>query len=142
MAVNTLPIFPVRSFNWRCKLTNHVLPRDVTTQVPVVLGTAGANGSLIHSITVRHLGNNTATVVRLYHKNDFETGYSLLTEVSCPAITTGGDTAAVEGVSIPLFDMLPSPNKGLHLAPGATLYAGLGVAIATGVQVYAIGGDY
>lgn len=142
MAANNLPIFPHKPVNYRCKLTNHITPRDITTQVPVQLGTAGQHGTLITSMFVRHLGNNTATVLRIYHKNEFETGYSLLFEATLPAIVTGSDTAAVDGVLITLPDMLPAGSKGLHLAPGASLYAGLGTAIASGVQVYAIGGEY
>jgi hypothetical protein len=142
MAANTVPIFPLIPINWKAKLTNQTTPRDITTQVPVTLGTSGKNGSLIHTIFVQHLGNNIASVVRLYHRGSSDTVYSLISELTLPAITAASETAAVDPIRFVLPDILPAGNKGLHLAPGASLFLGLGSAIASGVQVHVLGGDY
>lgn len=55
MAANTVPIFPLTPINWKTKLTNQTTPRDITTQVPVTLGSAGKNGSLIHTFPTKRL---------------------------------------------------------------------------------------
>lgn len=142
MAANTQPIFPLTPINARATLKGQVTPREITTQTPVTLFTTDKNGAMIHAIFVQHLGNNVGSVVRLYHKSESDTGYALLSEVTLPAITAASETAALDPVKFTLPDILPSGNKGLHLAPGSSLYLGLGTAIASGVQVYAIGGAY
>ena len=142
MAANTTPIFPLTPINWHAKLTNQTTPRDISTQVPVLLGTAGKNGTLIHTIFVAHLGQNVATVVRLYEKNSDDTAYFLLRELTLAAITAASDTAEIAPVAFTLPAILPSGNTGLHLAPESSLYLGLGTAIAGGVIVHALGGNY
>lgn len=140
MAANTTPIFPLTPFNWQVKLTTQIAVRDVTTQVPVLLGTAGKNGSLIHTVYAAPLGNNVASILRLYLSQN--AGYALLAELTLPAITTAGESNAIDRVVVTLPAMLPSGNTGLHLAPDAGLYAALGTAIAAGVQVCALGGNF
>lgn len=142
MAANTLPIFPLTPIAWRDKLTNQVTPRDITTQVPIEFGIAGKNGTLIHNIFVQHLGANVATVLRLYHKGETDTSYFLLGELTLPAISSAVETAGLDVIKFSLPDILPAGNKGLHLAPNASLYLGLGTAIASGINVWAIGGNY
>lgn len=142
MAANTLPIFPLTPINWSVKLTNQTVPRDITTQVPIEFGTAGKNGGLIHTIFVQQLGNNIATVVRLYHKGEIDDGYNLLRELTLPAITAASETAEIAPINFTLPWILPSGNAGLHLAPNSGLYLGLGTAIASGVRVWALGGNY
>ena len=142
MAANTTPIFPLTPINWHAKLTNSVTPRDISTQVPVLLGTAGKNGALIHTVFAAHLGNNVGSVARIYCKGESDTGYSLLMELTLPAITAASETTGLDPVKFVLPDILPNGNKGLHLAPGASLYLGLGTAIASGIHIWALGGNY
>lgn len=142
MAANTLPIFPLTPINWSVKLTNQTVPRDITTQVPVEFGTAGKNGGLIHTIFCTHLGGNVATVVRLYLKGETDDGYKLLRELTLPAVTTATEAAEIAPINFTLPSILPSGNAGLHLAPNSALYLGLGTAIASGINVWAIGGNY
>lgn len=142
MAANTQPIFPLIPINARAILKGQITPREITTQTPVSLLTMGKNGGLIHSIFIQPLGNNVASTLRLYHKGESDTGYSLLSEVTLAAITAASETAALDPIKFVLPDILPNSNKGLHLAAGASLFVGLGTAIASGVQVYAIGGEF
>ena len=65
MAANTVPIFPLTPINWKAKLTNQTTPRDITTQVPVTLGSAGKNGSLIHTFPTKRLHPVAGREVRL-----------------------------------------------------------------------------
>lgn len=142
MAANTLPIFPLTPINWSVKLTNQTVPRDITTQVPIEFGTAGKNGGLIHTIFVQHLGANAGTVVRLYFKGETDDGYKLLRELTLPAIGSATEAAEIAPINFTLPWILPSGNVGLHLAPNSSLYLGLGTAIASGINVWGIGGQY
>lgn len=142
MAANTLPIFPLTPLNWHVKLSNQITPRDISTQVPVEFGAAGKNGSLIHTMFVQHLGVNVATVVRLYLKGASDDGYSLLKELTLPAVGSASEAAEFATINFALPPILPSGNTGLHLAPGSTLYLALGTAIVSGINVWAFGGEY
>ncbi len=140
MAANTQPIFPPVPFNWKANLKSQIIPREIGSQVPNAWHGRQKSDALIPTIFVQHLGANTATVVRLYHSDG--TGYALLSELTLPAITTATEGAAIDPVKFVLPDMLPTGNTGLHLAPAASLSVGLGTAIASGIQVWALGGNY
>ena len=142
MAANTLPIFPLTPVNWNICIASQVTPRVITTQAPVLLGTAGKNGTLIHTLFIQHLGTNAATVARLYHKDEAEAIFCLIAELTLPGITAATETGGLDTLKFNLPDILPTGNKGLHLAPNASLYMGLGAAITPGIQVWALGGNY
>ncbi|BAB77898.1 hypothetical protein ACN23B_07645 [Anabaena sp. FACHB-709] len=59
---NVQPVYTRDIFCWKAKLTNQVVPRDITTQKPVELGVAGENGVLVHAICLPYLGDKN----RLY----------------------------------------------------------------------------
>lgn len=104
MAANTQPIFPAVPLNWKANLKTQMTPREIGSQTPVTLGTAGKSGALIHTIFVLSLGTNTATVVRLYHSDGF--GYTLLSELTLPGVTSATEAAAIDPVKFVLPDML------------------------------------
>lgn len=139
---NTQPVYPREIIRWRTKLLLQVVPRTITTETPVLLGVAGDNGSIIHNIDVHHLGDNVATVVRLWTQQSDETGYLLENELSLTATTSTTNAAAIAPVAFTLPAILPSGNTGMHLAPGESLFAALGTAVASGVIVIVRGGDY
>ncbi|MBW4685133.1 MAG: hypothetical protein KME40_08535 [Komarekiella atlantica HA4396-MV6] len=129
---NTQPVYPHEVIRWRVKLLEQVVPRNIKTQTPVLLGDAGDNGSIIHSIDVHHLGDNVATVVRLWTQQaEEDTDYFLENEVTLPAVSATSNVAAVAPITFTLLSILPSPNTGLHLAPGKSLFCALGTAIAS-----------
>lgn len=137
LSSNTQPVYPREVIQWKVKLTNQVTPREVTTQVPVLVGQAGGNGSIIHAIDVRSLGGNVATKVFLYVLASGDTVYYYEDEVSV-STTVGGEARV-------LFDLppiLPSGNKGLHLESGASLYCGLETTVAAGLILTVRGGNY
>lgn len=142
LAPNTTPIYPRTPIRWRVKLAMEVVPREVTTQTPILLGTAGSNGSIIHSVDVHHLGDNVATAIRLWTQQSDEDGYFLDNELSLTAISGSTNAAAIAPVLFTLPAILPSGNTGFHLTSGESLYCGLGTAIASGVIVIVRGGDY
>lgn len=139
---NVQPIYPKDIINWKARLTTQVTPRVITTETPVLLGTVGVNGALIHNIIVQHLGDNVATVLRLYTREAGETNYFLEAELSLTAVTSSTNAAAIASVPVVLPAILPSGNTGLHLAPSVSLFASIGTAIASGVNVIVRGGDY
>ena len=152
LAANTQPIYPRDIIHWRQPLKDEVVPRIPTTQVPVLVGTAGDNGAIIHNISVMPLGNNIATVVRLFtqsainaiNSTSLQSNYHLELELSIPATSGASDTAALTPLGFTLPSILPSGNgnKALHLVGGESLFAALGTAIATGLILYVRGGNY
>lgn len=147
-SANTTPIYPFEIIKWRAKLAAQVTAREITTETPVLLGTAGDNGSLIHSIEVLHLGDNVATALRIYSQKttDVDTQannlYFLEIEHSLIAVSGSTNAATISKVNVALPPILPSGQTGLHLTGGEKLYCSLGTAIATGIIVKAIGGNY
>jgi hypothetical protein len=142
MPANVQPIYPKDIIRWKTTLTNQVVPRSITTQTPILLGTAGENGAIIHAIDVRHLGDNVQSVARLWIKFAGDTAYYLENELSLAAISGSTNDVAIAPIPFTLPAILPNGNTGLHLEPGESLYAGLGTAIANGVVVSVRGGDY
>lgn len=139
---NVQPIYPKNVIFWKAKLSNQVTPRNITTESPLLLGTVGDNGCIIHAIDVRHLGDNIATVVRLYTRYSGESEYFLEDELSLSAVSGSTNTAAIPEVPFVLPAILPSGNTGIHLEAGVDLYCSLGTAIASGIIVTVRGGDY
>jgi hypothetical protein len=142
MPASTTPIYPNSVIHWRTKLVGEVSPRAIANTFPIKLGTAGINGAIIHSISATPLGNNTASLLRLYSQKANGNAYELEIETNLPAITTASETAALTPVVVDLPLLLPNTNKGLHLEPGETLYAALSVAVAAGINVFVRGGNY
>ncbi|MBE9207741.1 hypothetical protein IQ244_14680 [Nostoc sp. LEGE 06077] len=66
VSANTQPIYPREIIRWKTKLAAQVFLHNITTETPILLGTAGDNGSIIHGTDVHHLGDNIAIVVRLW----------------------------------------------------------------------------
>lgn len=139
---NVQPIYPKNIIYWKAKLLAQITPRNITTETPVLLGTVGDNGCLIHAIDVRHLGDNVATVVRLYSKLADDTVYYLENELTLAATSSSNNTTAIAPVSFTLPTILPATNTGMHLEGGVSLYCSLGTAIASGVILTIRGGDY
>lgn len=139
---NVQPIYPKNIIYWKAKLLAQITPRNITTETPVLLGTVGDNGCLIHAIDVRHLGDNVATVVRLYSKLADDTVYYLENELTLAATSSSNNTTAIAPVSFTLPTILPASNTGMHLEGGVSLYCSLGTAIASGAIITVRGGDY
>lgn len=139
---NVQTIYPKTIIYWKAKLIAQVTPRDITTETPVLLGTTGDNGCLIHAIDVRHLGDNVATVLRVYSKYSGDDEYFLENELTLPVVTGSSNTAAIASIPVVLPAILPSGNTGMHLEAGVSLYAALGTAVASGIIVTVRGGDY
>lgn len=92
----------------------------------VLLVTAGANGSLITTLTAIPRATVTATQCQLYLSNDGGTTLNLVQTMLMPAYTLAQTTANV-GVDFGFSDYAP-----LRLGPNDRLYVAIGVALAGG----------
>lgn len=142
LSANTTPIYPRTPIHWKKKLSNQVCPREITTQQPVLIGTIGNNGALIHGIELIHLATNPASTLRLYTQKEGETGYMLEFETTLADTSITTEDAATITVPVVLPDILPSPARGLHLEGNTQLYAAVGVALTGGAILRVRGGNY
>lgn len=146
MPANTIPIFPLApNISWG-KITAANTATD-GTGTTVLLFTAGANGARIDQITVRPLGTNVVTVLRVFVNNGSVTttaaNNSLAFErtivantISQVAESTGYDLFLEKdggAVTLPPIPYLPAGYK---------IYGSVGTVIAAGIQVTVFGGDY
>jgi hypothetical protein len=136
MPQNTSPIFlltPVVS--WAPTGTAANTNLDGTGTVAAVF-TAGTNGSKIEKVILEALGTNVATVIRLFVNNGLATSTgtnnTLVYEIPLAANTIS-QTAASARVEVAIDLVLPA---------GFKLTCSTGTAIAAGVQVTAVGGNY
>jgi hypothetical protein len=139
MAANTVPIFPITpKINWvnAAGLTANTTT-DLTSGTNYASGfTAGTNGSRVDFVRSRSLGTNVATVCRVWVNNGSSTGTAAnntLFYERTLAATTVSQTAELADIIIPINIVLPS---------GYTLYFTFGTAIAAGVDLITVGGDY
>lgn len=143
MAANTTPIYTKYPFHWRIQLVDQLAPRKLTTETPILLGTAGDYGALIWGIQATPLGDNVATVIRIYSKQATDTDYHFLFEEAVAETTGSTEAAKLVNTDFVLPDIAVVANsKGLHLESGESLYAALGTAVATGFNLFIRGGNY
>lgn len=143
MPANVQPIFPVTPVDsWiTTPLTGANTAKDGTGAVSTLM-TAGANGTRVDTLSLRPLGTNVASVLRIFinngQANSTPANNSLFFEVSLP-ITTLTEGAAQTALFVQ-FDAINNPQ--LVLPAGYKLNLALGTAVAAGWQATAIGGNY
>jgi hypothetical protein len=137
MSANTTPIFlRAPSVQWVSTGTSANTNLDGTGTVATVFTADATNGSKIEKIKLKHLGSNVATVVRLFINNGSSNGTaannSLYKEVAM-ASNSVSQTAESTEAEILVDLVLPAGYK---------LNCTTGTAIASGIQVTAVGGAY
>lgn len=137
MAANTAPIFSKQpAIQYITTGVNANTALDGTGTVATVFTADATNGSKIEDVYLNHLGTNIATVVRFFVNNgstNATAGNNALVHEETMAANTLSQVAA----SIPLVW-----RANLVLKPGYKLNVTIGTAIAAGVLVTAVGGDY
>jgi hypothetical protein len=136
MPANTSPIFALTpNIGFAPNITAANTARDGTGTVDLVY-TAGANGSYLQKIRCRALGANVQTVLRVFLNNGstptVATNNVLFEEMTL-AITSATETSAQTIQEVIVNTALPA---------GWRVYVTLGTAVAAGVAVSGIGGDY
>lgn len=101
-----------------------------------LLFTAGANGSLVTSVTAVPMVTVTATQLQLFIQPGGAGNLYLLDSVLMGAQTLSATASALKA-SFPYSDSWP-----LRLGPNDKLYAGIGVALASGIAFVAQGTDF
>lgn len=138
MAQNTTPIFPLapRASVVGAVITAAVIAKDGTGALTLVFTSKAVDGSRVDYLKVRALGTNVATVMRVFINNGLDqtiAGNSgLFMERTIPA-TTLSETAELADNYIPLDIALPADYR---------IYVAIGTAVAAGLKVTVIGGDY
>lgn len=98
--------------------------------------TAGANGSYVKKLRIKHAGTNVATVLRVFINNGSVNSTAannvLYKEISLASSTASASTALTE-IDIPLNEALPAGYK---------INVTVGTSVSAGLLVSAFGGDY
>lgn len=141
MPANREPIYPkVPKIGWGTISTANTA-KDGSGAV-VTIFEAGTEGARVDTIKIKGLGTNVATVLRGFLNNgganSTPTNNSLLFEKTIPA-TTLSEVAETQEIEIK-FD--GEDKAQLVLPPNYKLNVTLGTAVAAGLAVTAVGGDY
>lgn len=129
------PVFPATPKVGSGKvLTANAAVDGTGTLVPIF--TAGANGAIVDSLSIVHLGTNVVTVLRVFVKDG--ANYDLIFEKTVAANTVSQVAESVQ------YDVLfnGTDRKRLTLPANAQLMACVGTTIASGIQCSCFGGDY
>ena len=138
MAQNINPIFPLspRVSVVGAIITAAVTAKDGTGALTLVFTSKAVDGSRVDYLKVRALGTNVATVLRVFINNGSDQAVAanngLFMERTIPA-TTLSEVAELADIYVPLDISLPADYR---------IYVGIGTAIAAGIKVIVIGGDY
>ena len=149
MAGNTTPIYSrVGDIQWGAAdgdggaagpLKTANTAKDGTGTVLTVFTADATNGGRVDRISIRAVGTNVATVLRVFvnngSTNSTVANNTLVTEITCPA-TTISEVAQLADVTI---SGTPFP---LVLPPGYKLLVTIGTTVAAGLRVTAHGGKY
>jgi hypothetical protein len=129
MSANTTPIFTLTPRQDVGQVTTANVNRD-GTGTPVVIATAGANGTRIDLIRVQAVGATTVGVVRLFIYNGVN--IRLYKEILIPAVTPS--------TSIEAYSFNFRPEEPLVLPSGYSLQATTNNTETFNIHVH--GGDY
>jgi len=138
MPQNTDPIFPLapRASLVGAVITVAVVAKDGTGAATLVFTSKAIDGSRVDYLKVRALGTNVATVMRVFINNGLDqtvaANNALFMERTIPA-TTLSETSELADNYIPLDIALPASYR---------IYVTIGTAVAAGLKVTVIGGDY
>lgn len=137
MSANTSPIFAKQpAIQYITTGVNANTALDGTGTVATVFTADATNGSRIETVTLQHLGTNVATVVRFFVNNG-STNATATNNALVNEITMAANTLSQTAASVPV-----SWNANLVLKPGYKLNVTIGTAVASGIMVTAVGGDY
>lgn len=139
MALNTIPVFTGKpDIEWNTtNITTANTTRDGSSGTIYYIFAADAtNGGRVDYLNIIPLGTNVLTVLRVFINNGgantTASNNKLFKEITIPTSTISETTALAPSV-LPL---------NLSLPPGYKLFVTIGTAIAAGLSVVAVGGDY
>jgi hypothetical protein len=136
-ALNTSPIYTASGdTQWAVSATTANTTKDLTSGTIFTVFTASENGGYVQRIRFKPLGNNVATVARVWINNGLSTTTSANNtywdDISLPS-TTVSEISAQPTFELPLNMALPA---------GYTILVTLGTAVVAGYTITVIGGKY
>lgn len=137
MAANTSPIFiAVPNISYITTGTAANTNLDGTGTVATVFTAGATNGSKVEDVYLWHLGTNVTTVVRFFVNNG-SANSTPANNALVQEFTMTTDTVSQVVAQVPVIW-----RANLLLKPGYKLNVTIGTAIAAGIMVTAVGGDY
>ena len=135
--LNTQPIFTASAdTQWAYSAVTANTTKDLSSGTSYLVFTAGPSGGYVQRMRFRPLGNNVATVARIFINNggstSTPTNNTLWDEISL-ATTTVSEVSALSTYEVPLNFALPADYR---------LYVTLGTAVSAGYAITCIGGKY
>jgi hypothetical protein len=141
VAANIDPIFPITPNIGGGKVTTADTSYETPTTNGVLIFTAGEYGARIDQIKARALGDNIATVLRLFVFDNVST-YHLVHEEALPASEADADGETGDDIDILRdtgYEALPVISA---LPAGYKIIATVGTTVASGWMITVFGGDY
>jgi hypothetical protein len=134
MPANTSPIFALTPELAFATVTAATTDRTGATMTnTVTLLTAATNGTKITQIGAKVAGTNAATLVLIFISDSSGANFKLFDEITLSNTTAGNLDTSFRAVTA---------YSDLQLKAGQVVKVGTTVAIAVGVNVFAVKGDY
>ena len=134
MPANTSPIFaltPELSFATVTAATTDRTGATMTNTITLL--TAASNGTKITQIGAKAAGSNVGTSVLIFVSDSSGANFKLFDEIVMLAVTASDTTTSQRAVTA---------YGDLQLKAGQVVKVGITVAVATGINVFALKGDY
>lgn len=136
-ALNTTPIYTASGdTQWAVSATTANTTKDLSSGTIFTAFTASATGGYVQRIRFKPLGNNVATVARIWINNGSASttaaNNTYWDDISLPS-TTVSEVSAQPTFELPLNFALPANYK---------ILVTLGTAVAAGYTITTIGGKY
>ena len=123
-------------------LTTSGVEQSATVTNSVLLATAGADGSILTSLSAMPRATVTATALWIWSSIDSGTTKNLIASALMPAYTLAATTENTRTVFKHADGTVISESAPLRLAAGEQLYVGIGVALAAGIMFNARYSDF
>ena len=134
MPANFQPIFALTPETAFATVTAATTDRTGATMTnTVTLLTATTNGTKITQIGAKVAGTNAATLVLIFISDTTGANFKLFDEIGLATITASNTVTSQRAVTT---------YSDLQLKAGQVVKVGITVAIAAGVNVFAVKGDY
>jgi hypothetical protein len=134
MPANTSPIFALSPELAIATVTDATTDRTGATMTnTVTLLTAATNGTKITQIGAKVAGTNASTLVLIFVSDSSGANFKLFDEIALSAITASTTVTSQRAVTA---------YSDLQLKTGQVVKVGTTVAIAVGVNIFAVKGDY
>ena len=136
-SLNTTPIYTASGdTQWAVSATTANTTKDLTSGTAFTAFTVSSTGGYVQRIRFKPLGNNIATVARVWLNNGNATttasNNTLWDDITLPS-TTNSENSALPTFELPINIALP---------PNYRIIVTLGTAVSAGYSITVVGGKY